>query len=118
VHQVGHYPESHQDARSTKHKKLLIVFGIVCDMENNFRNSTATILSVSDILFPAQLYILICTVTESSCGLVCYRVSLTKWATGSHGQFRNADATDMSACVTRVTELRMENPVASHKHSR
>jgi hypothetical protein len=21
VHQVGHYPESHQDARSTKHKK-------------------------------------------------------------------------------------------------
>jgi hypothetical protein len=23
VHQVGHYPESHQDARSTKHKKII-----------------------------------------------------------------------------------------------
>jgi hypothetical protein len=37
VHQVGHYPESHQDARSTKHKiqnlfrhKTLNVSGIFC----------------------------------------------------------------------------------------
>jgi len=47
-------------------------------MEIKFRKSTATILSMSDILFPAQLYIPICTVTESSCDLVCCRESLTK----------------------------------------
>jgi hypothetical protein len=31
VHQVGHYPESHQDARSTKHKKIARV--ICMDMQ-------------------------------------------------------------------------------------
>ena len=70
---------------------------------------------MSDILFPAQLFIPICTVTEGSCELVCCRESLTNWATGTHGRFRNAHPTRyLSYCVTRVSELRMENPLALH----
>lgn len=51
-------------------------------VESKFSKSTG----VSDILFPAKLYIPICTVTEISCGLVCCPESLTKWATESHGR--------------------------------
>jgi hypothetical protein len=29
VHQVGHYPELHQDARSTKYKKILTIQAII-----------------------------------------------------------------------------------------
>jgi hypothetical protein len=72
-------------------------------MEIKFRKSTAMILSVSDILFPAQLYIAVCTVTESSYDLVCCRESLTKWAAGNLGRFRNGSANDicqlLDACI-------------------
>jgi len=50
---------------------------------------------------PAQLYIPVCTVTES-CDLVCCPESLTKWATGSHGRCRDAHATDICKNASSV----------------